>query len=112
MLWISDASSAQPFPTNDLQSIVASGTLRDGMSRFDIPPFHRRRANGQIEGNDAELACQIDRALAAKVDPMMSMPRAMLSVAIVSAITAFAVGRQKHEDAILAPPTSLVPAVS
>ena len=37
------------------------------MSRFDIPPFHRRRANGTIVGKEAELAHQIADALNVKV---------------------------------------------
>jgi len=44
------------------------------------------------------------------VDPVMSMLRAMLNVAIVSAITALAAGRQKQEDDILAPSATLASA--
>lgn len=44
------------------------------------------------------------------VDPVMSMLRAMLNVAIVSAITALAAGRQKREDDILAPSATLASA--
>jgi polar amino acid transport system substrate-binding protein len=70
-------AQAQPAPpaatattsdtVHDIRSIVASGVLRVGISRFDILPFHRRRANGAIEGKEAELAYQIARALAVKV---------------------------------------------
>jgi ABC-type amino acid transport substrate-binding protein len=51
----------------DISSIVADGVLRVAISRFDIPPFHRRRANGTIEGKEAELAYQIGKALSVKV---------------------------------------------
>ncbi len=52
---------------HDIESIVASGVLRVGISRFDIPPFHRRRPNGLIEGKETELVHQIARALSVKV---------------------------------------------
>lgn len=52
---------------HDIGSIVASGVLRVGISRFDIPPIHRRRTTGLVEGREAELAYQIARALSVKV---------------------------------------------
>lgn len=51
----------------DLRTIVQRGTLRVAISRFDIPPFHRHRANGIIVGKEAELAYQIARALNVRV---------------------------------------------
>jgi polar amino acid transport system substrate-binding protein len=53
--------------SHDIRSIVSGGSLRVAISRFDIPPFHRHRANGTIVGKEAELAYQIGRALNVKV---------------------------------------------
>lgn len=65
---IQSTSPAVPLQSShDIRSIVSSGTLRVAISRFDIPPFHRRRANGTIVGKEAELAHQIARALGVKV---------------------------------------------
>jgi polar amino acid transport system substrate-binding protein len=62
-----NAQTLAPSESKDIRSIVASGVLRVGISRFDIPPFHRHRANGVIEGKEAELAYQIGHALNVKV---------------------------------------------
>ena len=53
-------------PSHDIRSIVSSRVLRIAISRFDIPPFHRHRANGTIVGKEAELAYRIAGALAVK----------------------------------------------
>jgi len=58
---------AEPQIAHDLRTIVQSGTLRVAISRFDIPPFHRHRANGTVVGKEVELAYQIGRALSVKV---------------------------------------------
>jgi ABC-type amino acid transport substrate-binding protein len=58
---------ATPGAAHDIKSIVENGVLRVGMSRFDIPPFHQRRANGVIEGKEAEFAYQLGHALGVKV---------------------------------------------
>ena len=61
------APAIVPQSDHDIHSIVISGTLRVAISRFDIPPFHRHRANGTIVGKEVELAYQIGRALNVKV---------------------------------------------
>jgi ABC-type amino acid transport substrate-binding protein len=63
----SQLADIQPQVVADIRTIVQSGTLRVAISRFDIPPFHRHRANGTIVGKEAELAYQIARALNIKV---------------------------------------------
>jgi len=60
------APAASP-SSNDIRSIVSGGVLRVAISRFDIPPFHQHRANGEIVGKEAELAYQIAGALNVKV---------------------------------------------
>jgi len=57
----------EPQIARDLRTIVGSGILRVAISRFDIPPFHRHRANGSIVGKEPELAYQIGRALNVRV---------------------------------------------
>jgi ABC-type amino acid transport substrate-binding protein len=63
----STAPTITPQSSHDIRSIVSGGSLRVAISRFDIPPFHRHRANGTIVGKEAELAYQIARALNVKV---------------------------------------------
>jgi polar amino acid transport system substrate-binding protein len=52
--------------SHDIRSIVSDRVLRVAISRFDIPPFHRHRANGTIVGREAELAYRIAGALGVK----------------------------------------------
>jgi ABC-type amino acid transport substrate-binding protein len=63
----STGTPSTPQNIYDIRSIVSSGILRVAISRFDIPPFHRHRANGTIVGKEAELTYQIAQALNVKV---------------------------------------------
>jgi ABC-type amino acid transport substrate-binding protein len=56
-------SSGRPTATWDVQTIMASGTLRVALTRFDLPAFHQRRADGTLVGPEISLARQIAGAL-------------------------------------------------
>ena len=45
------------------QEIMAAGTLRIALTRFDLPAFHQRRPDGTIAGPEIQLARQIAGAL-------------------------------------------------
>lgn len=51
----------------DLHTIVAAGTLRVAMTRFDLPAFHVRASDGSFSGLEADLAREIADALKLKV---------------------------------------------
>ena len=47
----------------DLQSIVDAKVLRVALTRFDLPAFHTRHADGMLAGVEIDMAQQIGRAL-------------------------------------------------
>jgi polar amino acid transport system substrate-binding protein len=63
--------SAEPIPrpdaARDLQSIVDAKVLRVALTRFNLPAFHSRRADGTLAGKEIEMAQQIGRALGVDV---------------------------------------------
>lgn len=58
--------SAQPAPPRDLKTIVDSKVLRVGLTRFDLPAFHRR-SGGSFSGPEIDLARQVGAALGVDV---------------------------------------------
>jgi ABC-type amino acid transport substrate-binding protein len=61
---------AQELPVKndlDIESIVAAGVLRVAITKFDLPSFHRRRADGKIVGPEVDLAQQVADALKVKL---------------------------------------------
>ena len=61
-------STSRPGPPRDLQSIVDAKVLRVAITRFDLPSFHVRAADGTLLGPEIEMAQQIGRALGVKVE--------------------------------------------
>jgi len=60
-------AAAQPAEPRDLKAIVDSGVLRVGVTKFDLPAFHRKIA-GSLSGPEIDLARQIGDALGVKVE--------------------------------------------
>jgi len=70
-LWNTSAlaqSTSRTEPARDLQTIVAAKVLRVAITRFDLPSFHVRTADGTLLGPEIEMAQQIGRALGVKVE--------------------------------------------
>ena len=67
ILIIAADACGQDRTARDVQSIIADGRLRVAMTRFDLPSFHHRRADGSIGGPEATLARQMARALNVEV---------------------------------------------
>jgi polar amino acid transport system substrate-binding protein len=61
-------SPSQPGPPRDLNSIVEAKVLRVAVTRFDLPSFHVRGADGALLGPEIEMAEQIGRALGVRVE--------------------------------------------
>lgn len=61
------AASAQERP-KDSQSIIARGTIKVAITKFDLPAFHWRNANGELAGPEIELARLIGRLLKVGVE--------------------------------------------
>lgn len=59
------AAGAEP---RDLQAIVDGQLLRVAITRFDLPAFHVRAPDGTLTGPEIDMARQIGRALAVKVE--------------------------------------------
>jgi polar amino acid transport system substrate-binding protein len=58
------AASADDSPTaKDSQTIIARGIIRVAITKFDLPGFHWREADGQLSGPEIELARVIGRLL-------------------------------------------------
>jgi polar amino acid transport system substrate-binding protein len=47
----------------DSQTIIAGGTIRVAITKFDLPAFHWRKPNGDLAGPEIELARLIGRLL-------------------------------------------------
>jgi ABC-type amino acid transport substrate-binding protein len=52
----------------DSQSIIARGTIRVAITKFDLPAFHWRTAKGELAGPEIELARLIGRLLKVGVE--------------------------------------------
>lgn len=61
-------SPARPGLARDLQSVVGAKALRVAVTRFDLPSFHARGADGTLLGPEIEMARQIGRALGVRVE--------------------------------------------
>jgi polar amino acid transport system substrate-binding protein len=66
-LAVAEEPSGPKGANRDLHSIVADGVIRVAMTRFDLPGFHKTRADGSVDGLEADLARGIARALDVKV---------------------------------------------
>jgi ABC-type amino acid transport substrate-binding protein len=61
------SATAQPGSIRDLKTITDHGVLRVSVTRFDLPAFHWRTADGSLAGPEIELGRQIARALGVQV---------------------------------------------
>jgi polar amino acid transport system substrate-binding protein len=61
-------TSSRASGVHDLQTIVDAKVLRVAVTRFDLPAFHARRADGTLAGAEIDMAEQIGRALGVKVE--------------------------------------------
>jgi len=61
-------SQSRAGPSRDLQSIVDAKVLRVAVTRFDLPSFHVRGADGALLGPEIDMAQQIGRALGVRVE--------------------------------------------
>lgn len=59
--------NAQERP-KDSQAIIARGTIRVAITKFDLPAFHWRNANGEVVGPEIDLARMIGRLLKVGVE--------------------------------------------
>ena len=64
---LSITAEAQTVAARDLRTLVESGVLRVAMTKFNLPAFHWR-ADGPLAGPEIDLAMQIGRALAVRVE--------------------------------------------
>ncbi len=58
----------------DLESIVSSGVLRVAITKFDLPAFHWRLADGSITGPEVDLARQVAFALKVRLELISDAP--------------------------------------
>jgi polar amino acid transport system substrate-binding protein len=68
----------------DIRDIVASGTLRVAMSRFDIPPFHWIHRDGTAYGIDVDFSHKLAAALNVKAVIISDFPTFDATVAAVT----------------------------
>jgi ABC-type amino acid transport substrate-binding protein len=55
-------------PTKDSQAIIARGTIRVAITKFDLPAFHWHTSNGELAGPEIELTRLIGRLLKVGVE--------------------------------------------
>jgi ABC-type amino acid transport substrate-binding protein len=62
------AAEAEPSRPKDSQAIIARGIIRVAITKFDLPAFHWRDANGELTGPEIDLARVIGRLLKVGVE--------------------------------------------
>jgi ABC-type amino acid transport substrate-binding protein len=67
----------------DVRDVVASGTLRVAMTKFDVPPFHWIRRDGTAYGIDVDFSHKLAAALNVKAVIISDIPTFDASVAAV-----------------------------
>ena len=62
------AAENEPLGPKDSQAIIARGTIRVAITKFDLPAFHWRNAAGELAGPEIDLARVIGRLLKVGVE--------------------------------------------
>lgn len=68
LLFPAHAAENEPASPKDSQTIIARGTIRVAITKFDLPAFHWRNASGERVGPEIELARIIGRLLKVGVE--------------------------------------------
>ena len=55
-LFAAHAAENDPSGPKDIQTIIARGTLRIAITKFDLPSFHWRKSDGELAGPEIDLA--------------------------------------------------------
>lgn len=64
----SHAAENNPPGAKDSQTIIARGTIRVAITKFDLPAFHWREASGELAGPEIELVRLIGRLMKVGVE--------------------------------------------
>ena len=67
-LFPTHAAENDPPAPKDSQAIIARGTIRVAITKFDLPAFHWRNATGELAGPEIDLARVIGRLMKVGVE--------------------------------------------